>query len=243
MTVDPNAPPAPPADPPPAKTYTQAELDAQINGLKTKNTELLTANTSLKARAAVIGDRTPEEVQADLEFAAQAKADKLKAEGNFEALKTQIIEQHTKQTTELTQKLSKKDQVIFNKTARADAIAAITSAGGDPDLLMPHVLPLLQVAETDDDYVTVVVDAKGKPRIADGQATPMNAAQLVAEFKANPKFGAMFAADGASGSGARNNAGPNGAGVVVIPKNADPATYRRMKEDAIKRGVAYRVGD
>jgi len=32
-------------------------------------------------------------------------------------------------------------------------------------------------------------------------------------------------------------------GTVLIPRDADPATYRRMKADAVSRGVPYQVAD
>jgi hypothetical protein len=222
----------------PAKTYTEADIQA----LKAKNAELIGKNKTLAERAKVLGERTPEDVLADLDFAAKAKEEKARAEGNFETLKQQLIQQHTTEREKLTGRTKKVEGKLFDVLAKREAEAAITAAGGNAKILLPHVLPFLKVIEHDDDFAAQVVDAKGNPRIADGQATPMTIAQLVEQFKADETFGGAFAASGASGSGARNEgAGRGGNAVVLIPKDATPQEYRRMKDDAVKRGIPYAI--
>lgn len=220
------------------KTYTEDD----IAGLKAKNAELIGKNKQLAQRAAVLGERTPEDVQADLEFAAKAREQKAKDEGNFETLKQQLIQQHTTEREKLTGRTKKVESKLYDVLAKREAEAAIVAAGGNPKVLLPHILPFVKVTEQDDDFSAQVVDAKGNPRIADAQGTAMTIAQLVDTFRADDTFGVAFAASGASGSGARNETGQrSGSATVVIPKNASPAEYRRMKEDAVKRGVPYAV--
>jgi hypothetical protein len=216
--------------------------NAELTGLKAKNAELLTKFKTAQQRASIFGDRTPEEIQADLDLAAKTKTDKARAEGDFEALKKQLLEQHTNEITKVSTRTKKVEGKLYDVLAKREVEAAITAAGGNPKVLLPHVLPFIKVTEQDDDFTAQVVDAKGNPRIADGQATPMTIAQLVDQFKADEVFGIAFAASGAAGSGARNNGGPAGGAAVVIPKDADTQTYRRMKEDAEKRGVPYTIG-
>lgn len=220
------------------KTYTEADIAA----LKAKNAELIGKNKTLAERAKVIGERTPEEVAADLDFAAKAREEKARAEGNFETLKAQLIQQHTTEREKLTGRTKKVEGKLFDVLAKREAESAITAAGGNAKVLLPHLLPFIRVAEQDDDFTAQVVDAKGNPRIADGQGTPMTIAQLVELFKADDAFAPAFAASGASGSGARNeSSGRGGSVTVLIPKNATPQEYRRMKEDAEKRGVPYAI--
>jgi hypothetical protein len=230
-------PEAPPEPRP--KTYTEADLA----GLKARNAELLKEAKEAKERANIIGDRTPDEVKADLELAAKFKEDKAKAEGNFETLKAQLLDQHKREREALTGRAQKIEGKLYDVLAKREAEAAIVAAGGNPKLLLPHLLPFIRVTEQDDDFAAIVVDAKGTPRIADGQATPMSIAQLVDVFKADDTFGAAFNASGAAGGGARGAgaATSGGGGTILIPKDASPQEYRRLKAQAEKEGRPYAV--
>jgi hypothetical protein len=95
-------------------------------------------------------------------------------------------------------------------------------------VLLPHILPFIKVTEQDDDFTAQVVDAKGNPRIADGQATPMTIAQLVEQFKADEAFGVAFAPSGAAG------AGPGGATVAPV-RPAPLCSSRRTRH---RRSIA-----
>jgi hypothetical protein len=224
------------------KTFTQADLDAAVAGLKAKNQELIGTTKALKARADVIGDRTPEEVQADLEFAKLTREQKAKAEGDFEGLKKQMIDQHTAELTKVTGRTKKVEGKLYDVLARREVEAAITAAGGNPKILAPHILPFVKVVEQDEDFVAQVIDAKGNARIADGAGTAMTIAQLVETFKADETFGVAFAPSGTTGSGARNEGTPGGkGGVVLIPKNATPQEYRRLKDEAVKAGKEWKI--
>lgn len=219
------------------KFHLDTEVE-DVSGLKMKNTELLTKNRELSARAALLGDRTAEQLQADLELAAKAREDKAKAEGNFEELKKI-------QATELAKKdeaLRARDERIYNLVAKQGATEAIVAAGGKPKKLLGEVLKSIKVVEKDGELVAQVVDAKGNPRIVDGQGTEMTIAQLVETFKADEDYAVDFAASGATGSGARNEAGGgNRGGVVLIPKDASPQEYRRLKAEAEKAGKSYQI--
>jgi hypothetical protein len=67
-------------------------------------------------------------------------------------------------------------------------------------------------------------------------------ADVVEELKADDDFAVDFDFSGASGSGARNGGGGGkGGAAVIIPRDASPAEYRRLKDDAVKRGVPYKI--
>lgn len=226
------------ADAPKPKTYTEADLA----GLKTKNEDLIARLNAAKERAAILGDRTPEEVKADLEFAREMREKKARDEGDFESLKAQLLDQHKSELTKRDTRVQRVESKLYDVLARREAEAAIIEAGGNPKLLLPHVLPFVKVTEQNDDFTAQVVDAKGQPRIADGQATPMSIAQLVDIFKADDTFGAAFESSGAAGSGARNSgAGGGRGGTVMIPKDASPQEYRRLKAEAEKAGRPYAI--
>jgi galactokinase len=216
-------------------------LDVEIedtSGLKAKIAEKIAENKKLAERTKLLGERTPEEIQADFDLAAKAREQKAKDEGNFEELKKlQAIE------------LAKKDDAIkateteiYDLVARNGAIEAITAAGGKVKKLLEPVLKHVRVVKEGDKRVAKVVDAKGNPRIVDGQGTEMTLAQLVETFKNDDDYAVDFAASGASGSGSRNGGGGGGGGgMVIIPKDASPQEYRRLKAEAEKAGRPYQV--
>lgn len=223
-------------------------LDATITdpsaALTAKNAELIARNKQLAARAAVIGERTPEEVTADLEFAAAQREKAAKDAGDFESLKTQLVTATNAEKAKLTARIEQVEKKLFKVLGSSVAERAITDKGIKAKVLLPHVLPYIKIVEHDGEYAAQVVDDAGKPRIADGQATPMTIEQLVDEFVANPDFAGIVPASGVSGGGARNDGGQGGrAGVVIIPKGSSPQVYRRLKEDAEKRGVGYKVAE
>jgi hypothetical protein len=220
-------------------------LDVEIedtSALKAKNFDLIGKNKTLAERAALLGDRTPDEVRADLEFAAQMREKKARDAGDFETLKGEMVAKHQAALDAATGKTSKVEGKLFDVLGKREAEKEIVALGIKAKVLLPHVLPHIKVVEIDGEYEAIVVDAKGKPRIVDGQATPMSIKDLVAEIAADPEFDGVVPASGANGGGARNAPGDGGrTGVVLIPKDADVQTYRRMKDDAEKRGVPYKV--
>jgi hypothetical protein len=230
---------APSGEPAPKpKTYTEADLA----GLKANNERLREETRAAKERAAVLGDRALDEVKADLELARATREAKAKAEGDFTSLKAQLLEQHNAEITKRDTRVKHVERKLYDVLAKREAEAAIVAAGGNPRLLLPHVLPAVQVVEDGEDFVARVVDAKGQPRIADGQGTAMTISQLVESFKADETFGLAFAPPDAAGSGSRNQPGPGGgAGTVLIPKDAAPQEYRRLKAEAEKAGRPYAV--
>src|SRR5258708_5937061 len=62
-------------------------LDVEIEdttALKANNKKLLEEKRVLSERAKILGERTPEEIQADFDLASKAREQKAKDEGNFE---------------------------------------------------------------------------------------------------------------------------------------------------------------
>jgi hypothetical protein len=221
-----------------ASKYTEADL----SGLKTKNEELLGKLRTAGERLSVLGDRTPEQVKADLELAKQARESKARAEGDFESLKKQLVDQHTTELNGVTGKLQIVEGKLYDVLAKREIEAALVAAGGSPTLMLPHIQPFVKVVEHEGDFMAQVVDAKGKPRISDAKGTAMTIPQLIEVFKADKQYATAFAASDASGGGARNTGGAGGAaGTVLIPKDATPQEYRRLKGEAEKAGRPYAI--
>jgi hypothetical protein len=108
-------------------------------------------------------------------------------------------------------KLQTMQSVLRKHLIEGEAVKAVAAAGGEPDLLLPHVREKCLLVEEDGHYVVRVVDAEGDPR-TNARGEFMTVADLVEELRKSPVFGRAFAADQKSGSGTRSTTGNGGGG-------------------------------
>jgi len=85
-----------------------------------------------------------------------------------------------------------------------DSQREIAAAGGNVELLMPHISPSLKVVEIDGGFATRVVDPDGTVRFG-GTGSEMTIGERVAELKANETFGRLFDSESPSGGGLPTN--------------------------------------
>lgn len=156
--------------------------------------------------------KTPEEVQEMLAAASKVDQEKLEQTGQWDKLKAQILEQQAQERGELESKLTAKDAAIERYLVDAQATAAIASAKGSPELLLPHVKGHVRVIEDEGDFVVRVVDKSGNPRV-NGKGEFLTIADLVGEMRQSDVFGRAFDASGTTGGGATNS-GASGARVI-----------------------------
>ena len=134
----------------------------------------------------------------------------------------QVTERHTSELAARDKKIEGRDALLRRTLVKDAALAAIVAEKGDPELLLPHVLPSIQL-DLDEDEATgeirpkvKVVDAAGNVRIGDSQGNPMKIEQLVGEMKRHDKFSRLFEGEGVpgtgDGSGGRPPAGSGGGG-------------------------------
>ena len=136
---------------------------------------------------------------------AQEDADKAKLEGKgaWETLKTQLIDAHNGELKKRDDRITGLLGAVEEFLVDAQATAAITSAKGEPVLLLPHVKRQVKVTERDGKFSVQVIGKDGQPRIANGKGDPFTIQDLVTEMQADPTFGRAFEAGGAGGSGAK----------------------------------------
>lgn len=122
--------------------------------------------------------------------------------GEFENLKKQLIEAHTKEKQALEAKLATLHKSLEENVLIATATQAIAAEKGVAALLMPHVRSRTKL---DENGQAVVIDESGNVRVAaDGKPLPITA--LIAEMKADVQtFGRAFEPSGASGSGSQGS--------------------------------------
>ena len=167
---------------------------------------------------------------------AKAEREKAEAEGDFQSLEEQLVARHK---TELEAKdvVTEKYRVAMNKRlVEAELTRAITSAKGDATLLLPHAERFVRVRETEDDFEAFVVDEKGQPMFADGQATPATFETLVTE-KLMAQFPMAFEGTGSSGGGATRSAGGAGGHARTIQFGDKAAMMANIEDVASGKTV------
>lgn len=195
----------------------QQAMDAQtatVAGLKQKNSTLVTSNSKLKQTVDGLPEGFNQELWNELMAEHSSKEDnKLKAEGKWNELKDQLVEQHTKDTGKMQKIVDALKSALSVQLIDNAAVEAITSAQGNSALLLPHIKANLKMMEGDDGtYSTIVADASGEARFSKLKAgESMGIEELVNEFKADKTFAAAFVApSGGGGAGGNGQAGFNG---------------------------------
>lgn len=215
-------------------------LDAQFedtSGLKQKNKDLLDRNKKLSAFATIAGERTPEEIAELLKNHDDSETERQKRAGEFDKL----LEKRVNETkTEYDKRIAELEPFKAKYEDRELQIG-ISEAALKGGVIKEDLKAVLKITKGD----RIKLNDKGKPVVIDedGDESGQSLEQFFAETfkKEYPKF---YEPSGSSGSDARNDSSRGGgAGTVVIPKNATPAEYRRMKADAEKRGVPYKIAD
>lgn len=140
-----------------------------------------------------------------------AEADKI-ANTKFEAAKSQLLEQFENEKKPLVERSEKLFSALDTAKRVQAATQAIVEEGGNPDVLLPHVLGSTKFVEKDGDFSVQVVDDKGNTRIGDSSGGAMTLTQLVSEFKSKDAFAPLFAASGKSGGGTQKGTGSAPAG-------------------------------
>jgi hypothetical protein len=123
---------------------------------------------------------------------------------------------------------------LENQLVTNTATAAITKAGGNVKVLLPHVLRQMRMKkDAAGNYLNEIVNDQGQPRVGDNQGAPMTADQLVEEMKGLEDFAGCFKGSGASGSGAgdgNSNTETSKTGVLRI-KASDKALMSKHVDD------------
>jgi hypothetical protein len=111
-----------------------------------------------------------------------------------------------KMRADFAAQLAQRDAALLAERERANAemvrsaiSEAVIAAGGDAETLAPFVKMSVRVAETDGKFALQVVDADGTERLVGAKS--MTVAQYVEQLRADKRFGSMFKASGAAGSG------------------------------------------
>jgi hypothetical protein len=167
-----------------------AWLDAQVAGLKAKNSELLGINKGLQSKTKEFEDAEAAR-QTEVEIA------KAKAKGDYEAALKKSMEAHEAKYKATEDRLNALQTRLKTTHFQKEVTEILAAEGGIPKLLMPIIQSQTEV-DFDDDG-NVVTRIKGD----DGQVDPaLDLKTYIASLKASEDFGAAFRSSAATGSGA-----------------------------------------
>lgn len=200
------------------------EMPAVV-GLKRKSAELLDEVKQAKQALSAFGDMTPEKI-AELKESAGKDAGKRVQELEDRLAKASEAAQREIAAARETAERERSAARGYFKTA--EIARAASAMKGDPELLEPFIGRHVEVVEADGKFALKVLGNDGQARIKDSAGNAFTIDDLVGEFKANPKFGGMFAAEGRGGSGATTGAGTGGGSATTVRADngvirADPA--------------------
>lgn len=221
---------------------TQDELDAKIaeavGGLKSNRDEVLREAKALKTKLASYEGIDVDEVKTLKQQAEDAARNKAAGEGNWKALEEQLKTRHGQEVEKLSSESKRLRGALERQLIDAAASQEIASMKGSVKGLLPHIRPHIKVMEQDGEFVAVVVDSKGNPRIGDAKGSPMSIRDLIEETRGDTDLAPLFAGSGASGSGAaKSNAGGGGSKVVAA---GDGAGFMANLEGIAKGTVEVR---
>lgn len=138
--------------------------------------------------------------------AEDAERERLERDGNWEAVKSQMLKKHQEEMEALTSKMGGVQSQLERVLVDQAAIEAILANKGNPKLLLPIVKASLRLVEENGQQVVRVVNGQGQPIVANAKGDPMTIAGYVEGLRAEPDYQAAFAASGASGGGSQNGA-------------------------------------
>lgn len=192
------------------------KVQESTKGLLNKRDELLEEKKKLKSEFEEFKSKyDPEKYQEALELLKKkeeaemtleqraAKREQELLEG-FKSRETELLRKNESALTKLQQEVEAKDRALRNNLVEKELNAAIASAEGVPELLVPVLKDKVRVVEDNGEYVARVFDGD-TPRVGDSTGNYMSIAQLVEETKANPIYGGAFKASGASGGSAKGS--------------------------------------
>lgn len=191
------------------KTYTQEQLDAEVGGLRAKNSELLGKVKDLSSALDPWKGLDPAKVKEVLTAHEETQAEQHKKTGDWEArekkLRDDFKAEHDKVLGPLTEQVRTLETDLFDAIAVRDAMDAMV----DPEikanskLILPLLRPELQVAVVDGKRVTVVKGQDGKPRYHQTSGALVSVKDRLKELRAVKEYAGGFEGNGASGTGAQ----------------------------------------
>ena len=175
------------------------------------NRSLKAARAEAKAKTPVdlspLSDfgKTPEEIKAGIQTKIKELQDQLAAGGeaklNLDKVRSDLAAAHAKDLEKTNARATALQNQLYGLLVENAATAAVAELKGVPELLLPFIKNQVKVVEQDGEFKVFVVDGAGDQRYSGVTGQPMTIKELVAEMKANEKFGRLFESEAPAGGG------------------------------------------
>lgn len=175
-------------------------------------------NKALKAERAAAKARTPVDLSPLADFGdnpaaiKEAVDTKLKelqdelakggdAKLNLDKIKSDLAAAHAKEVEKANKRGEALQSQLYGLLVENAATAAVVELKGVPELLLPFIKNQVKVIEENGEFKVFVVDGAGDQRYSGVTGSPMTIKELVAEMKANEKYGRLFESETPPGGG------------------------------------------
>lgn len=162
-----------------------------------------------------LGDMSPAEIKQALEELNTLKqldpskeADKI-AEQKLKSFQEQMTKKHQTEVGTVKQSADRYKNQLQSLLIDDAAKNAILAAGGNDKTIaymLPTVKASLSLRETENGFMTQVIDSNGHPQIGDSNGNPMTVTQLVEQLKSQELWSGAFPGRQRSGGGKQSDA-------------------------------------
>lgn len=180
------------------------EFEENVKGLKSALQKEREAAKEAAQRLKQYEGFDPDEYHALKEAASKREDEEAAKRGEFDKLLQKKEEAYRKQLEQEQQTRTALESQVLGLIRDQEARTALARAGANVDLLLPHVLKMVDVVEEDGQRKAVVLGEKGAPRLND-EGAHMTISELVAEMAESEVYRAAFPGTVANGGGAAGN--------------------------------------
>jgi hypothetical protein len=163
-----------------------------------------------------------EAIRAKLDEAAKAKGPGI----DLEKIKADLARTHAGELEKERKRAEALQGQLYKVLVENAARQEIATQKGDADLLMPFVKERVTVSEDGGEFRVHVVDGTGDARYSGVTGSPMTLRELVAEMKADKRYGRLFESDAPDGGGTP----PSGPKRPLGRETADLSPVEKIKK-------------
>jgi hypothetical protein len=198
------------------KGFVPAEKVEDVGGLKSalqkERENSKKAAKELEALRSTLGDDfNPEEFKTLKEEKTKSEQERAAKAGEFDKLKVQLLDQHSKELDKRKQREQTLLQVLTVERIDKEAALVCSELKASAALLMPHIRSMTKLVEEDGQFHVRVLDAQGNPRV-DAKGQFLGVRELLTEMRSNDVYSGAFAGTGKSGGGSAGGDGNGGGG-------------------------------
>lgn len=139
---------------------------------------------------------------------------------NIEKIRNEFSQAHQVELNKRDARNKALQDQLYGLMVDQAATVALASLKGDPELALPFVRNQVKVQEEDGKFNVFVVDQSGDRRYSAATGQPMSIKELVAEMRADKRYGRLFDADAPNGGGMTPGGGKGKPNNPAAPKSS-----------------------